>query len=284
MTNDNTNLEDQLLQITARLECSDAAGVTSTGTSFFFHVLSKTDSFAPVLITNRHVVSGMTFATIPLTVEGKALAKRHTLLCRLSELDKRIIDHPDANVDLVAIALSDVLSQLASAGFRPIYCHLNESNIPTDEALREFSPVQDALLIGYPSGIWDPVNNFPVTHKAITATPPYGDYFGRQELLLSAPTFPGSSGSPVFLYDRGGFTDKSGSTHLGARRLAFAGIATETFFSVIDGDVSRGPIATRTKLWSQMHVPANVAVCIKTTALMPLIVSIKERMSRELAA
>ena len=72
-------------------------------------------------------------------------------------------------------------------------------------------------MIGYPNGIWDATNNMPILRKGITATHPNIDYEGRLEFLIDAACFPGSSGSPVFLFNTNGWTNRDGSMSLGSR-------------------------------------------------------------------
>lgn len=61
------------------------------------------------------------------------------------------------------------------------------------------SPIQDILMVGYPIGISDNVNNLPIVRKGITASHVNKNFQGRNEVLIDAACFPGSSGSPVFL-------------------------------------------------------------------------------------
>ncbi|MDH5783464.1 MAG: hypothetical protein OEZ35_07370 [Candidatus Bathyarchaeota archaeon] len=69
----------------------------------------------------------------------------------------------------------------------------------------------------------------PVVRKGITASPIILDFRGEPQFLIDASIFPGSSGSPVFLYNPGMYADKSGGTVVGTR-LYFLGIIASVFF------------------------------------------------------
>jgi len=66
--------------------------------------------------------------------------------------------------------------------------------------MAEFDALDDVILIGYPIGIWDSINNMPLFRRGITSTRPALKYQGRREFVIDAACFPGSSGSPVFRY------------------------------------------------------------------------------------
>ena len=51
--------------------------------------------------------------------------------------------------------------------------------------------------------MYDQVNLIPITRTGMTATPLQLDYDGRPSFLIDASVFPGSSGSPVFVYKSG---------------------------------------------------------------------------------
>lgn len=57
-------------------------------------------------------------------------------------------------------------------------------------------------MIGYPVGLMDEVNLQPIFRRGVYATNPSLDYMGRKEFLLDIPNNGGSSGSPVFRFDK----------------------------------------------------------------------------------
>lgn len=63
--------------------------------------------------------------------------------------------------------------------------------------------IEDIIMVGYPNGIWDDVNNRPIIRKGITATDPKVDYRNSQIFLIDCACIQGSSGSPVLQYKEG---------------------------------------------------------------------------------
>jgi hypothetical protein len=53
------------------------------------------------------------------------------------------------------------------------------------------------------------VNLLPIIRRGITASPLQINYSGRPTFLIDASVFGGSSGSPVFLYNNGTYTNRS---------------------------------------------------------------------------
>ncbi len=68
--------------------------------------------------------------------------------------------------------------------------------------------MEEILYIGYPSGLFDSYNNTTIIRKGTTATHLKLDYEGEPKYLIEASVFGGSSGSPVFLFDKGLRWDK----------------------------------------------------------------------------
>lgn len=80
-------------------------------------------------------------------------------------------------------------------------------------------------MIGCPNGLSDNVNNLPIIRQGVTATNPSFPYNGKQEFMVDMACFPGSSGSPIFLYNNSGFYDgKEKSYIMGASRIKLLGI------------------------------------------------------------
>ena len=96
-------------------------------------------------------------------------------------------------------------SASVTTGKRPFYINLSQGVIGSPEALSSLAPIEDITMIGYPNGLWDEVNNLPIVRRGITATSANGKYQGKTEFLIDAACFPGSSGSPVFVYNNGSY-------------------------------------------------------------------------------
>ena len=80
-------------------------------------------------------------------------------------------------------------------------------------------------MVGCPRGIFDEKNNIPIARRGITATPLGKKYEGNDQFVVDMACFPGSSGSPIFVYDRNGFLDRKQNTYqIGAQRVFFVGV------------------------------------------------------------
>lgn len=70
-------------------------------------------------------------------------------------------------------------------------------------------------MIGYPNGLWDSVNNMPIVRRGTMATNISLNHNDKREFVIDAACFPGSSGSPVVLFNKGGYADKKGNLNWG---------------------------------------------------------------------
>jgi hypothetical protein len=72
--------------------------------------------------------------------------------------------------------------------------------------------------VGYPIGLWDKINNFPIVRDGITASHPALDFNGQSIGVIDMACFPGSSGSPILICMQG-FHDKKGAYHFGNKTI-----------------------------------------------------------------
>ena len=132
----------------------------------------------------------------------------------------------------------------AQSGNKQIPAPLRTASlIPSKETLEELDALEEIIFIGYPSGIWDRKNLLPIVRKGITATPIAVDFDGERKFLVDASVFPGSSGSPVFLYNAGSYHDKKSNLVVGSR-LLFLGILTSVFYTKEENEIRLVPAPT----------------------------------------
>ena len=124
--------------------------------------------------------------------------------------------------------------------------------------------MEDIVMIGYPNGIWDALNNKPIFRKGITAAHPNRDYLGNKEFLIDAACFPGSSGSPVFIYNEFGYFDGM-QFNLGKRRVLLLGILYAGPQHYIKGEIQVEDRAFTPV--SISSIPNNLGVVIKAENL-----------------
>jgi hypothetical protein len=147
------------------------------------------------------------------------------------------ISHPDHNVDLCAMPFQPILSEAETQGKSIFYYPIDNSFILSKADLEELSAVEEVLMIGYPNGLWDDVNNLPLIRRGTTATHPAVDFQGKSTNVIDVACFPGSSGSPVLIVNEGGtYTTKSG-TFTGYPRVVLLGVLFSGPFITAQGEI-----------------------------------------------
>jgi hypothetical protein len=263
---------EQLMHCTIKLEVTDPAGATGTGFLYTFH--EHEGRSLPAIITNTHVVRGARSIKFSLTKKGKDQSPQYqsVLPVRLDDIQRRTINHPDA--DLSAIVIGDVLESLVQNGNAPFLVALGRGLIPSAMALRELSPLETVLTVGYPGQLWDDVNNLPIFHRGNTATAPYIDFKGKKEFLVDFATWPGASGSPVFVFNEGSvFNSRTGSLSLGQSRVLLIGVVYGVAVQEVTGNVvvQQGPTSfSSTPLLAASNVPTNLGVCLRAERIIEL--------------
>jgi hypothetical protein len=96
--------------------------------------------------------------------------------------------------------------------------------------------IEPVTFIGYPNALYDTFNMTPIARRGWTATPIALDYGGAPKFLIDASVFPGSSGSPVFIFDSGGFGAKEGAFVVGSR-LFLVGIVAAVHYYKTTGEI-----------------------------------------------
>lgn len=265
------SISEQLTYSTVRIECSLTNGSVSTGTGFFFNFDEKPDgSHIPVIITNKHVIEKSTTGKFVITKadsEGNP-TDREFLPIELNDFEKRWVPHPDPQVDLCAMPIAPIIQLAEQQNYKLAYRSLTRKLLPTEEQRLELDAIEDVLMIGYPNGIWDKVNNKPIVRKGITATHPNLDYNGKKEILIDIAAFPGSSGSPVLICNQGSYRSKNGDIFMGSNRIMllgvlFAGPQSTTIGEIMVVPSSQKPIAVSS-------IPNNLGYIIKSERILEL--------------
>lgn len=264
----NLSLTEQLAYSTIRIEVSNGKE-SGVGTGFFFRFLEKDSLNVLAIVTNKHVVRGMTkgaFIFSSVNNDGTPNNKNHIPVV-LDNFDKLWIMHPDPNVDLAIMPIQPLLEEAIKKGFKPFFKSLDKNLIPSDDKLKDLSAVEDILMVGYPIGLWDKVNNFPLYRKGITASYIANDYDGKSEFLIDAACFPGSSGSPVFLANIGNYVDKRGDTNI-ATRFYLLGILYAGPQYTTKGEIVVVDVPTKKDTLVASSIPTNLGYVIKSKRLL----------------
>lgn len=263
---------EQLTHSTVRIETILHNGGISTGTGFYMHLLQKDGNCIPVIITNKHVVANSLVGKFHVTLanaEGFPDTGKHRQF-QFQNFEQQCIKHPDPNVDLAAFLVGGLINKIHGSGEKLFYIPLETSIIPSDEERAEYSSMEDVVMIGYPSGIWDAVNNLPVIRKGITATHAKVSWNGKPEFLTDIASFPGSSGSPVFIANIGSYMDKKGNTYMGAGRIRLLGIHYAGAMHTASGEIKIITAPTSNTPIAITQIPNNIGVAINSKEIFAL--------------
>lgn len=273
-----SSLSEQLLHSTVRIQCkyeltnSDGEQEIRLGTGsgffFVFNIVENNDTITiPVIVTNKHVVAKSVEGAFYLTLKdshGNPLYGEK-LPVVLANFQDYWISHPDNSVDLCIMPIASIIQE-AKKQKKDVYFKTFSENIIPDEAMwSSFTALEEVLMIGYPHGLWDEINNLPIVRVGQTATPLKIDYQGKVEFLLNVPAFPGSSGSPIILYNQGTYASEEGIS-LGTR-LYLLGILYGGPVYPVKGKggitIDKVPLDFETST----EIPINIGAAIKSTKL-----------------
>ena len=278
------SISEQLTHCTIRIECQSQSGNVSLGTGFFFKFLQEGndgDTHVPVIITNKHVIEGAEWGRFYLNIadeKGVLITGKHEQFS-IGEFESAWIKHPDPSVDLCFMPLAQVMRLFYQAQRKRIYfIALGKKLIPTEEQLAELTALEDIVMVGYPTGIWDKVNNMPIIRRGITATHPNLPYNGKNEFMIDAACFPGSSGSPVLLFNETGYIDRNlGGFLAGAARLYLLGVLYAGPQFTATGEIKVVDVPTQQRSIAFSNIPINLGLVIKAHRIIEM-----ENMMREL--
>ena len=233
----------------------------SVGTGFIFEhkwKCPKTGSelTGVFLVTNKHVIANADKGAIRFTLRtdddsGPELGKYFGVNIARPQWNWWA-GHPVEDVDIAVFPLNPIFGMLAARGVKPFFSCVDAKLLPENSPFGDLNALERILLVGYPNGVYDAINNLPVIRSGITATPPSVDYEGRPRFLIDASVFPGSSGSPIFAYDRGAWLSGTSAWTVGSERVVFLGVLASVFYREADGALEFRDIPTATQA-----VPVN---------------------------
>jgi hypothetical protein len=126
--------------------------------------------------------------------------------------------------------------------------------------------MEDVVMVGYPIGSIDMVNNLPLFRKGITATHPGIDFNGQPYGMIDIAAFPGSSGSPVAILNQGSYSSPGGIT-LGSR-FYFLGVLFQGPVYNLDGTMEIIQVPTGQVSYLKPQMPCHVGIYIKSKTLL----------------
>ena len=196
----------------------------SFGTGFIFNYKVKEGMFIPFIITNYHVVKNAKkiITEFVISIDNKPSNKDRV------KVELVNIDSFNELIDISVIPIGPVLHKLSNTKINIFFKSIDENIILKQEEIEQLSAIEDIIFIGYPNGFYDTKNMLPIVRKGITATPIWNNFNDQDKFIIDAGVYPGSSGSPVFLFNQGFYTDGNSNTFFGGTRLKFLGILSES--------------------------------------------------------
>lgn len=269
----NLTISEKLMYSTIRIECEDTEGNVSTGTGFFFNFLENPidKTCVPAIITNKHVVERSVKGKFLFTLsdnQGNPLDRYHYSFT-VEDFRSAWRFHPNPEVDLCVMPIGDIITILRNKNQNPFYIPFSKSQIPTIYQLETLGAMEELVMVGYPNGIWDNVNNQPILRRGITATHPNKDYLGKKEFMVDMACFPGSSGSPVLIFNSNGYQDKTG-VYMGTDRLLLMGVLYAGPQHTATGEIEVVTVPTRQVPISISRIPNNLGMIIKSERILEL--------------
>lgn len=256
-------LSEKMLYSTVFIEAHN-----SKGTGFFFNYKIDDKTLIPVIITNKHVVNNEENQNVHMTFHIKR--NNHDEETNIRCLVKATWIFHDSQ-DLCFCFFEPLCQQIEMLhGIRPYYIPIDEDTIYNEEQLKELSAVEDVMMVGYSIGLYDEKNNFPIFRRGITASHPAIDFNSDSVGLVDMACFPGSSGSPVFIYNENGYTDKNGTTHLGGKRLIFLGVMFSIPVYNVKGNLEVIEIPSSQKVAINTQIMTNLGYYIKSKEIIVL--------------
>ncbi len=244
------NLATVITLSTVRLSTSTPQG-SGSGTGFLFRFDFGTRSVVTI-ITNKHVAANAISLTTRLTVvpklgidtinDGCKPPNANHIPISIPNLPECIISHPSPDVDLCAINISNIWVSLVQT-YAVRHTLLDESWMPNADMQSLLRPIEPIVMVGYPKGLSDETNNLPVIRNGITGSHPMIPWNGSNQFLVDAACFPGSSGSPVFLFQDGIFR-QSQESYAPGTQAALLGILYAGPLFEYTGKIIQKPVPT----------------------------------------
>lgn len=236
----------------------------SSGTGFLFNYVIGEENI-PVIITNKHVVNNNPKETMKFVIhlrDGDGPSKENFEIT----LNADWFFH--SSKDICFCFFAPIINGVKEKYNREIYFQAIDENVIYDEKkLEELSALEPVVMIGYPNGLWDQLNNFPIFRTGFTSSHPAYDFNEKSIGLVDMACFPGSSGSPIFIINENGYSDKSGTTYVGAKRVIFLGVLFAGPTMNIEGEIVIKTIPTQEKFVSNTQSMINLGYYVKAHEL-----------------
>lgn len=262
----NMSISERLTYSTVLIHCEYKNGTFGAGTGFIIDFCENNEKriAVPVLITNNHVVEDSVKTVFEFCKADHKVNPIDTESIPFTYSGKDWVRHPDADVDLRCLPLGNTLNELSRKGINVFYIPLNTDLIPTEDQLKDFSAMEDVVMIGYPIGLSDKYNHKPIIRRGITSSHPNNNYQGKRETLIDIACYPGSSGSPIFILNQGAYTVANGIAM--GNRLHLLGVLQGGHEFNAKGEVRFSALPGRPTAITS--IPINLGIMIKSERIL----------------
>lgn len=204
------SLSEKLMYCTVNIKTN-----TGSGTGFFFKFLIDGKE-CPILITNKHVIDNDYNKIVSINFHIDNGYNTSNTNFEITLTNNRWYFH--SNKDLCFCFINPYNEIIKKINKRGIFISsIDKSIIYSKQQLEGLSALEELTMIGYPIGLSDEKNNFPIFRKGYTASHP-GICFNEEGIgLADISAFPGSSGSPIFILNENSYSSKEGVVRIGSR-------------------------------------------------------------------
>ncbi|CAM3739355.1 trypsin-like serine peptidase [Smaragdicoccus niigatensis] len=224
----NTVIE-QLLFTTIRITTTYPNGDTGSGTGFVYAKEMPGGDRRLAVVTNKHVIEGADEVTLHF-VGGDAGGPALGVGVSVDVPSTAFTGHPDPDIDVAAMRIGKIVDALVQRGTPVFFRAVPSAIAATPQRLEDFEPIEPVIFVGYPNGLYDSHSKLPIVRRGHSASALNVDYEGKPTFLIDASVFPGSSGSPVFLYLPSAAPDKHGNFAVNTSpTLVFLGVVAAVY-------------------------------------------------------
>lgn len=271
------SISEHLQFSTVRLETANGCG---TGFYFLFKTQGNLD--VPIIITNKHVVNNNAIEAVKFSVhiESSEHYEKMDVVYKANW-----IFHEDKDIDLCFCFVYPLFQECSNKGHKVFYIPVTENIILSNEkpkdscasegaieiksqALEDLSAIEDVIMVGYPTGLWDQKNNLPLFRRGITASHPAIDFNDSSIGVVDLACFPGSSGSPIFILNENGYSDKRGTSYPAGKRVILLGILFAGPQMNVKGELVVEEVPTQQKISASSSLMINLGYYVKSQEIL----------------
>jgi hypothetical protein len=273
----NYHASELMVHCVTRLVAISKGREIGTGTGYFMQLAEHEGRQVVAIVTNKHVIEGadsvrFVITHMPNEYAGELIAPKEVVEYEMVEIplsNDSLKLHPSPEIDLCCIYYSSFLDFLRARNRVSQHTVLPASVSVPQEVVDSILPLDTVAMIGYPTGLWDEANNGAIARRGSLATAPNCDFQGKPEFVVDMACFPGSSGSPVFLYNEYIHYDRRSSTLVNHPRCWLLGTLYAGPMMNARGEVVVEPIPMGYS--THTNVMINLGYVIKASELEPFI-------------